>query len=43
MISKEFDLLIALVIELLKQGETQEAIALLEGARGEITEDKKTD
>lgn len=43
MTSKEFDLLIALVLELLKQGQTQKVIALLEEARGEVTEDKKTD
>lgn len=43
MTSKEFDLLIALVLELLKQGQTQKVIALLEEARGEVAEDKKTD
>ena len=41
MTSKEFDLLIALILELLKQGQTEKVIALLEEARGEISDPPK--
>lgn len=40
MTSKEFDLLIAMILEMLKNGQTARVIDLLEEARGKKDEDK---
>lgn len=41
MTSKEFDLLIALILEMLKNDQKDKVIALLEEARGKIDEEQK--
>ncbi len=41
MTSKEFDLLIALILEMLHNGQTEKVIALLEEARGKSDDGTK--
>lgn len=42
MTSKEFDLLIAMILEMLKNGQVQRVIDLLEEARGDNGNDSKS-